>query len=375
MSSDINLVKGEVIKSSGGSQAIVDSYDSKTKTLSYQQTADTGFMLLSVGEVITDSDSESTIIIDIPKETIVPCFELIVSIDEDARERLYISVESLNDVLASLQVRLDKQRDKAAFSLALLQEKLTQEEIDAFEAQLEAELAAQEMMAEIIAEEALAKRLAEFQARLEAEKAAAAASTAAYRSQVEYEKKVAQLMDQLALEKEIALFEAQLEAELAAQEMMAEIVAEEVLAKRLAEFQARIEAEKAAAAASTAAYQSKLAYEAKVNKIMEDLARELELAKELDEFESQLAEELVAQATAELEEEKVVGAIFGEIVTVAGHESCKQTLNLSDHNVELFKRSLAGDYLYNVGPLNKFGTEFSASRWEKYIGCIGSYNE
>ena len=301
LSSDINLVKGEVIKSSGGGQAIVDSYDSKTKTLSYQQTADTGFMLLSVGEVITDSDSESTKIIDIPKETIVPCFERIVSIDEDARERLYISVESLNDVLASLQVRLDKQRDKAAFSLTLLQEKLTQEELDAFEAQLEAELTAQEMMAEI--------------------------------------------------------------------------VAEEVLAKRLAEFQARIEAEKAAAAASTAAYQSKLAYEARVNKIMEDLTRELELAKELDEFESQLAEELVAQAAAKLEEEKVVGAISGEIVTVAGHESCKQTLSLSDHNVELFKRSLADDYLYNVGPLNKFGTEFSASRWEKYIGCIGSYNE
>ncbi len=301
LSSDIDLIAGEMIKSSGGGVAIVGSYDSKTKTLKYHQTADTGFMLLSIGEIITDTDSESSIIIDIPKEAIIPCFEHIVSIDEDAIEMLYISAESLNNVLTSLQHRLDKQRDKAAFSLTLLQEKLTQEEIDAFEAQLEAELAAQEMMVEIIAEEALAKRLAEFQAKLEAQKAAAAASTAAY--------------------------------------------------------------------------QSKQAYEAKVNKIMEDLARELELAKKLDEFKSQLAEELVAQATDKLEEEKVVGAISGEIVTVAGHESCKQTLNLSDHNVELFKRSLAGDYLYNVGPLNKFGTEFSASRWEKYISCIGSYNE
>ena len=182
-------------------------------------------------------------------------------------------------------------------------------------------------------------------------------------------------MEQLALEKEITAFEAQLEAELAAQEMMAEIIAEEALAKRLAEFQTKLEAEKAAATASTAAYQSKLAYDAKVNKIMENLAKELELAKELDEFDSQLAEELVAQATAKLEEEKVVGAISGEIVTVAGHESCKQALNLSDHNIDLFKRSLAGDYLYNTGPLNKFGTEFSANRWDKYISCIGSYNE
>ena len=301
LSSDIDLVVGELIKSSGGGMAVVGSYDSKTKTLKYHQTVDTGFMLFLIGEIITDSDSESSIIIDIPKEAIVPCFERIVSIDEDAREILYISAESLNDYLTSLQTNLDQQRDNAIFSLTLLQEKLTQEEIAVFEAQLEAELAAQEMMAEIIAEEALAKRLAEFQAKLEAQKAAAAASTAAY--------------------------------------------------------------------------QSKQAYEAKVNKIMEDLARELELAKKLDEFKSQLAEELVAQATDKLEEEKVVGAISGEIVTIAGHESCKQTLNLSDHNVELFKRSLAGDYLYNVGPLNKFGTEFSASRWEKYISCIGSYNE
>jgi hypothetical protein len=375
LSSDIDLTEGEMIKSSGGGQAIVDSYDSKTKILKYHQTADTGFMLLSIGEIITDSNSTASIIIGIPKEKIVPCFERIVSIDEDAREMIYISLASLNDVLLKLQTLLDKQRDKATSSLALLQEKLIQEELAAFEAQLEAELAAQQMMAEMIAEEVLTKRLAEFQAKLEAEKAAAAASTAAYQSKVEYEKKVAQLMDQLALEKELAAFEAQLEAELAAQQMMAEMIAEEVLTKRLAEFQAKLEAEKAAAAASTAAYQSKIAYESKVNKIMEDLARELELAKELGEFESQLAEELVEQATARLEEEIVVGAISGEIVTVAGHKSCKDTLNLSSQNIVLFKLSLSGDYLYNVGPINQFGTEFSANRWDKYISCIGSYNE
>ncbi len=291
LSSGIDLVVGELIKSSGGGKAIVDSYDSKTKNLKYHQTVDTGFMLLLIGEIITDSDSESSIIIDIPKEAIAPCFERIVSTDEEAREMIYISAESLNDDLASLQTNLDQQRDNAIFSLALLQEKLTQEEIDAFEAQLEAELAAQEMMAEIIAEGALAKRLAEFQAKLEAEKATAAASTAAYQSQVVYEKRVARLMDQLALEKEIAAFEAQLEAELAAQEMMTEIIVEEDLAKRLAEFQAKLEAEKAAAAASTAAYQSKLAYEAKVNKIMDQLA----LEKEIAAFEAQLEAELTAQ--------------------------------------------------------------------------------
>jgi hypothetical protein len=368
LSSDIDLAEGEMLKSSSGGKAIVDSYNSKTKILKYHQTADTGFMLLSIGEIITDSNFAASIIIGTPKQKIAPCFERVVSIDEDAREMLYISEESLNDVLITFQTLLDKQRDKAASTLALLQEKLIQEEIAAFEAQLEAELAAQQMMAEMIAEQERAKRLAEFQAKLEAERAAAAKSTAIYQARLQQEKIIKDnqaRLEQEAIEREIAEFEAEYEAQQAA---LAQ-------AKRLAEFQAKLEAEKAAAAASTAAYQSKLAYESKVNKIMEDLTRELELAKELDEFESQLAEELVAQATAKLEEEKVVGAISGEIVTVAGHESCKDTLNLSNQNIALFKLSLAGDYLYNVGPINQFGTEFSANRWDKYISCIGSYNE
>ncbi len=66
---------------------------------------------------------------------------------------IYISEESLNDVLLTLKTLLDKQRDKATSSLALLQEKLFQDELTAFEAQLEAELAAQQMMAEMLAEE------------------------------------------------------------------------------------------------------------------------------------------------------------------------------------------------------------------------------
>ena len=212
-----------------------------------------------------------------------------------------------------------------------------------------------------IFEESLMDVLSSLQTKLDNERVSASNSLAAIQERL--------------IQEEIAAFEAKLEAELAAQQMMAEIIAEEALAKRLAEFQEKLEAEKAAAAASTAAYQSKLAYDAKVNKIMEDLTREITLAKELTDFEVQLAEELIAQATAKLEDEKVVGAISGEIVTVLGHESCKDTLNLSDHNVDLFRLSLAGNYLYNVGPLSQFGTEFSVNRWDKYISCIGSYNE
>ena len=76
-------------------------------------------------------------------------------------------------------------------------------EIDAFEAQLAAELAAQEMMAEILAEEERAKRLAEFQAKLEAEKAAAARSTAIYQARQQQEQMIKDRQAQLALEREL----------------------------------------------------------------------------------------------------------------------------------------------------------------------------
>ena len=299
---------------------------------------------------------------------------------------------------------------------ALMEELALEQEIAAFEAQLRAELAAQEMMAEIIAEEELAKRLAEFQAKLEAEKAAAARSNAIYQARLqqeqmikerqaqlalerelaafeaqleaelaqeavereiaefeaEYEAQQALLMEQMAVEKELAAFEAKLEAELAAEEMMAEIIAEEERAKRLAEFQAKLEAEKAAAAASTAAYQAKVAYDARIDKILQDLVVKLEEVMTPDDYKSILVEELIEEATAKLEEEKFIGAISGEIVTVAIHEFCKDNLNLSDSNIELFKKALVGGYLGNVGPQIDAGTEFTANRWDKYITCVGS---
>ncbi len=125
------------------------------------------------------------------------------------------------------------------------------EELAAFEAELAEELANQ-------------AALDEFQAKLEAEKAAAAASTAAYQSKLAYDAMVEELMEALALEQEVAAFEAKLAAKLASEEimaailaqeaaeraaaeMMAEIIAEQERAKKLAEFQAKVEAEKAAA--------------------------------------------------------------------------------------------------------------------------------
>jgi len=237
---------------------------------------------------------------------------------------------------------------------ALMDELSLEQELAAFEAQLEAELAAQEMMAEIEAEMARQAALDAFQAKLAADKAAAAKSTAAY-------------LDKL-LSQELAAFEAQLEAELAAQEMMAEI--ERGMA--LADFLQKLADEKAAAAASTAAYQAKLAYNLRVTKIMDDLIVQLNELGITDDYKLTIADELINEATEKLEDEKFIGTISGEIVTVALHDSCKVNLGLSDSNIVLFKKALEGGYLGNVGPQVKYGTEFTSNRWDKYIDCIGS---
>ena len=87
---------------------------------------------------------------------------------------------------------------------ALMAELTTEQELDAFEAKLAAELASQEMMAEIEAEMARQAALDAFQTKLAADKAAAAASTAAYQERLVSE----------AIEREIDEFEAKLMEEL-----------------------------------------------------------------------------------------------------------------------------------------------------------------
>ena len=114
-----------------------------------------------------------------------------------------------------------------------------------------------------------------FSYELADEKAAAAASTAAYQDSL--------------LEEELAAFEAQLEAELAAQEMMAEIEAEMARQAALDAFQAKLAADKAAAAASTAAYQAKLARDER----LKNKRAELKLGKQQLTLQRQLFHPLV----------------------------------------------------------------------------------
>ena len=312
--------QGDEIMSSSNVKAIVDSYDPKTNQLTYYQTAKTGFRSFSIGEKLVGKGSDVLTIEELVLDFVVPCSDLIVSIEEDPEQMIFIFADS--------------------------------------EAAIKAKLAAAEMMAEIEVEMARAAALKAFQDKLAADKAAAAAATAAYRDAL--------------LEAELAAFEAKLEAELAAQEMMAEI--EEELARQAAldAFLKKLEEEKAAAASSTAAYQAKLAYDKRVTKIMEDLLVELEDFNLSGEYKSSISDELIKEATIKLEEETFVGAISGEIVTEAIHDFCKVNLGLSESNIELFKKALAGGYLGNVGPQSFYGTEFTANRWQKYIDCVGS---
>ena len=312
--------QGDEIMSSSNVKAIVDSYDPKTNQLTYYQTAKTGFRSFSIGEKLVGKGPDVLTIEELVLDFVVPCSDLIVSIEEDPEQMIFIFADS--------------------------------------EAAIKAKLAAAEMMAEIEAEMARAAALKAFQDKLAADKATAAAATAAYRDAL--------------LEAELAAFEAKLEAELAAQEMMAEI--EEELARQAAldAFLKKLEEEKAAAASSTAAYQAKLAYDKRVTKIMEDLLVELEDFNLSGEYKSSISDELIKEATIKLEEETFVGAISGEIVTEAIHDFCKVNLGLSESNIELFKKALAGGYLGNVGPQSFYGTEFTANRWQKYIDCVGS---
>ena len=167
----------------------------------------------------------------------------------------------------------------------------------------------------------------------------------------ELEEFEANLSEEARLEQELADAQSQLEAELARE-------------NALADFQAKLAEEKAAAAASNAAYQAKLARE-----------------KALADFQAKLAEEKAAAAAsnaayqARLAEEARLAQVIGKTksgveITVAAHETCQETLGLTDYNIEKFIKFLAAGTLYNEGPQLEHGTSFTPSRWDDYFDCI-----
>ena len=201
--------------------------------------------------------------------------------------------------------------------------------------------------------ENLDEELANFEAQL--------AEDLANQAALEYDALVEERMEALQNEIDVAAFEEALAAKLARQaaesaaaEITAEILAEEEFAKRLAEFQAKLEAEKAAAARSTAIYQARLQQE----QIIKDNQAKRE---------AKLAEEKAAAAAAAAEAAELA-AFKAEL---ARYEDCKAVLNLSDSNIALFKSALAADNLFSVGLQITAGTEFTANRWDEYASCIG----
>ena len=234
--------------------------------------------------------------------------------------------------LDAFQQKLADDKAAAVASTAAYQDSLLDAEFNAFEAKLAAELTAQEMMAEIETEMARQVLLDAFQQKLADDKAAAAKSTAAYQSKRANDARIAALM-----------------AKLASQEMMVEIETEMARQASLDAFQQKLADDKAAAAASTSAYQAKLVSEA--------------IEREIDEFEAQLMEDLLEEST-------------GVEITITGetHNLCRSTLGLSENNIQLFKKALSGKYLFSIGPQGENGTEFSSTRWDGYISCISSLN-
>ena len=335
LSGEAIFAKGDMIISSTNTRAIVDSYDPISNKLTYYQTAETGFKSFSLNEKLVGTGIDVSSIEEFIIDFGVPCSDLIVSIEESPEQMMFVFADSEEAIIAKL--------------------------------------ASQEMMAEIQAEMARQAALDAFQAKLAADKAAAAASTAAYQDSL--------------IEAELAAFEAQLEAELAAQEMMAEIEAEMARQAALDAFLQKLADEKAAAAASTAAYQDSLldaefaALEAQIKaeadaaEMMAEIEREMALA----DFLQKLADEKAAAAAstaayqASLADEEVIGVIEEIVVTEAAHDACKHALNLSESNIALFKSALADGSLFNVGPQVTTGTEFTANRWDEYANCVSNY--
>jgi hypothetical protein len=342
--------QGDEIMSSSNVKAVVESYDPKTNQLTYYQTAKTGFRSFAIGEKLVGKGSDVLTIEELVLDFVVPCSDLIVSIEEDPEQMIFVFADS--------------------------------------EAAIKAKLAAQEMMAEIEAEMARAAALKVFQEKLAADKAAAAKANAAYQSKLARDAEMAARMEELAIEKELATFEAKLAAEQAAAEMMAEIEAEMARAANLQAFQQKLEDERAAAAAATAAYEdslldaefaaleARLEAEAAAAEMMAEIEREMALAAFQQKLEDERAAAAAANAAYQASQE-VIGELVVEdeviVVTEAAHEACKHALGLTDANIALFESALADGTLFNKGPQSANGTEFGASRWDAYANCVSNY--
>ena len=94
VSEDSSFAEGEVVTSASGVQAIVDSYDVETQKLTYHQDANTGFKTFLLNETITGSSSGTAIVKEFIFDLDIPCSELIVSIEEEPQQMIFIPKKS-----------------------------------------------------------------------------------------------------------------------------------------------------------------------------------------------------------------------------------------------------------------------------------------
>jgi len=181
---------GDDIMSSSNVKAIVESYDSKKNQLTYYQTAKTGFRSFSIGDKLVGEGSDVLIIEEFVIDFVVPCSELVVSIEEDPEKMIFVFANSeaaiqaklaAQEMMAEIEAEMAKQAALEAFQQKLADEKAAAAAATAaYQAKLEKQAA-----------------LEAFQQKLEDEKAAAASSTAAYLAKVAYEKRVTKILDDL----------------------------------------------------------------------------------------------------------------------------------------------------------------------------------
>lgn len=62
--------------------------------------------------------------------------------------------------------------------------------------------------------------------------------------------------------------------------------------------------------------------------------------------------------------------IAGKPVSIVAHIACQDKLGLKESNIAIFKRAQTDGSLYNTGPIESFGTEFSPERWDDYFACV-----
>ena len=78
---DGSFNQGDEIMSSSNVKAIVESYDSDNNQLTYYQTAETGFRSFSIGDKLVGKGSSIVIIEEFVLDFVVPCSDLVVSIE------------------------------------------------------------------------------------------------------------------------------------------------------------------------------------------------------------------------------------------------------------------------------------------------------